>query len=96
MIDLKILAIVLILAFASGVAFAQDLISGTQKGGPVNLSGLSPDVFDGAFFQVEGWFFDVSGSSMTPSQAAFLSGDDGKDGLPYGNRTVLRCGRGPT
>lgn len=70
-----------------------DLISGTQKGGPVNLSGLSPDIFDGAFFQVEGWTFDVSGSSMTPSQAAFLRDDD-KAGAPYGNRSPLRCGRG--
>ena len=82
-------------ALVVGIAGAQDLISGSQKGGPVNLSGLSPDVFDGAFFQVKGWVFDVSGSSLTPSQAAFLKGDDGKDGAPFGNRTPLRCGRGP-
>ena len=92
---MKILTAVLIMAFLAGIATAQDFVKGTQAGGPVELSGLSPDVFDGAFFQSDGWTFDMTSYSMTPSQAAFLKGDDSKDGAAYGNRTVLRCGRGP-
>ena len=82
-------------ALVVGIIGAQDFIKGTQAGGPVELSGLSPDVFDGMFFQSDGWTFDMTSYSMTPSQAAFLKGDDSKDGAPFGNRTVLRCGRGP-
>ena len=85
----------LIFALVGGIAVGQDLIKGEQKGGPVELSGLSPDLFDGAFWQSDGWTFDMTSYSMTPSQAAFLGGDDSKDGAPFGNRTVLRCGKGP-
>ena len=92
---MRILLAVLIMGLLAGIAGAQDFIKGTQAGGPVELSGLSPDVFDGAFFQSDGWTFDMTSYSMTPSQAAFLGGDDKKDGAPFGNRTVLRCGRGP-
>ena len=92
---MKILLAVLTLALVGGIAGAQDFVKGDQKGGPVELSGLSPDVFDGAFFQSDGWTFNMTSYSMTPSQAAFLKGDDAKDGAPYGNRTPLRCGRGP-
>ena len=91
---MKILLAVLTLAFLASIAGAQDFVKGSQAGGPVELSGLSPDVFDGAFFQSDGWTFDMTSYSMTPSQAAFLK-DDKKDGTPFGNRTVLRCGRGP-
>ena len=91
---MKILLAVLTLAFLASIAGAQDFTKGSQAGGPVELSGLSPDVFDGAFFQSDGWTFDMTSYSMTPSQAAFLK-DDKKDGTPFGNRTVLRCGRGP-
>lgn len=85
--------IILTIALLAGMAGAQDLIKGTEKGGPVELSGLSPDIFDGAFFSSDGWTFDTMSYSMTPSQAAFLK-YDANDGKPYGNKTPLRCGSG--
>ena len=76
-------------------ATSQDFIKGEQAGGPVNLSGLSPDIFDGAFFGSTGWVFDTTSYSLTSSQAAFLK-DNAADGKPIGqNLTPLRCGRGP-
>ena len=72
---MKLLIIALIAFAAIDIASSQDLIKGTQKGGPVELSGLSGDIFDGAFFQSDGWTFDATSYGMTPSQAAFLKGD---------------------
>ena len=92
---MKILLAIMALAFMASIAAGQDFIKGSQAGGPVNLSGLSPDIFDGAFFQSDGWTFDPTMYSINPSQAAILNSDDAKDGAPFGNRTVLRCGRGP-
>lgn len=50
----------------------------------LQLSGVGADVFDGAFFQSDGWAFDTTGYSMTPSMAAFLkdSPADGKSLVP--------------
>lgn len=73
---MKTVLIILITAMAlTGLVAAQDLVKGVQKGGPVELSGLSGDIFDEAFFQSNGWTFDATSYGMTPSQAAFLKGD---------------------
>lgn len=88
-----IFALIVIAAF-TGIAYGQDFVKGDLPGGPVNLSGLSPDIFDGAFFGSDGWTFDTTSYSLTSSQAAFLK-DNAADGKPIGqNLTPLRCGRG--
>jgi hypothetical protein len=78
----KTLSILVIALAAIGIVSAQDLIKGTQNGGPAQLSGLSPDIFDGNFFQSDGWTFDTTSYSLTPSMTAFLK-DDAKDGAPF-------------
>jgi hypothetical protein len=89
---MRLIAILVVLVMLVSVGYGQDLVKGIQKGGPVQLSGLSKDIFDGAFFASEGWTFDTTSYSLTPSMAAFLGGNDAKDGAPYGNKTPLRCG----
>jgi len=93
---MRILIFAVIALVAIGIASGQDFVKGTQKGGPVELSGLSGDIFEGAFFQSDGWYMDMTSYGLTSSQAAFLK-DDAKDGKPAGNVTgkqPLRCGRG--
>jgi len=81
---MKTILVVLLIAFAAiGIASSQDLIKGVQKGGPVELSGLSGDIFDGAFFASDGWTFDTTSYSLTPSMAAFLA-DDADEGQGLG------------
>ena len=77
---------------ASGIVSCQDFIKGTQKGGPVDLSGLSSDIFAGSFFQSDGWMLDMTSYGLTPSQAAFLA--DTGEGLPgkIAKREPLRIG----
>ena len=83
----RIFAYLVIIALAlMGIAYGQDFVKGTEKGGPVQLSGLSPDVFDGSFFASEGWWMDGASYGMTPSMAAFLA-DNPEDGRPNGNVT---------
>ena len=89
---MRSLIFILSIIALTGIAFGQDLVKGTAKGGPVELSGLSGDIFDGSFFASDGWTFDTTSYSLTPSMAAFLGGNDATDGAPYGNRTPLRCG----
>lgn len=47
----------------------------------IQLSGVGADIFDTAFFQMDGWAFDTSSYSITPSQSAFLK-DRPEDGKP--------------
>ena len=56
-------------------------VEGLFVGEPVQLSGVGADIFDTAFFQMDGWAFDTSSYSITPSQSAFLK-DNVKDGKP--------------
>ena len=58
-------------------------VEGLFVGEPVQLSGVGADVFDTAFFKSDGWAFDTSSYSITPSQSAFLK-DNVKDGKPMG------------
>lgn len=58
-------------------------LEGLFVGEPVQLSGVGADIFDTAFFQMDGWAFDTSSYSITPSQSAFLK-DNVKDGKPMG------------
>ena len=58
-------------------------LEGLFVGEPVQLSGVGADIFDTAFFQMDGWAFDTSSYSLTPSQSAFLK-DNVKDGKPMG------------
>lgn len=51
------------------------------NGKVIQLSGVGADIFDTAFFQMDGWAFDTSSYSMTPSQSAFLK-DRPADGKP--------------
>lgn len=78
----KILFILIIALAAIGIASSQDLIKGVQKGGPIQLSGLSPDIFEGSFFASDGWTFDPTSYSLTPSMAAFAK-DNKDDGTPF-------------
>ena len=77
---------------ASGIVASQDFVKGTQKGGPVELSGLSSDLFDGLFFQSDGWMLDMTSYGLTPSQAAFLA--DTGEGQPgkIAKKEPLRIG----
>ena len=82
---MKLFPIFVIISIASmGMAISQDFVKGTETGGPVQLSGLSPDIFDGSFFQSEGWWMDGASYGMTPSMAAFLV-DNEDDGRGLGN-----------
>ena len=56
-------------------------VEGLFVGEPVQLSGVGADIFDTAFFQMDGWAFDTSSYSITPSQSAFLK-DNVNDGKP--------------
>ena len=58
-------------------------VLGLWNGTPIQLSGVGADVFDTAFFKSDGWAFDTSSYSITPSQSAFLKGD-ANDGKPMG------------
>ena len=58
-------------------------VEGLFVGEPVQLSGVGADIFDTAFFQMDGLAFDTSSYSITPSQSAFLK-DNVKDGKPMG------------
>lgn len=51
------------------------------NGTPLQLSGVGAKVFDSAFFKSDGWAFDTTGYSMTPSMSAFLK-DSPADGKP--------------
>jgi len=88
---MRLSILILTIMLTMGIAFGQDLIKGTAKGGPVELSGLSGDIFNGAFFASDGWTFDTTSYSLTPSQAAFLA-DSPNDEASYGNKTPMRCG----
>lgn len=51
------------------------------NGTPLQLSLIGADIFDTAFFKMDGWAFDTSSYSITPSQSAFLK-DRPADGKP--------------
>lgn len=67
-------------------------MKGVQKGGPVELSGMSGDIFGGSFFQSDGWMLDMTSYGLTPSQAAFMA--DAGEGAPgkVAKRAPLRLG----
>ena len=70
---------------ASAMAIGQDGQDKEAKalfrGESIQLSGIGGDIFDTAFFQSDGWVFDTTGYSLTPSMAAFLK-DSPADGKP--------------
>ena len=70
---------------ASAMAIGQDGQDKEAKalfrGESIQLSGIGGDIFDTAFFQSDGWVFDATGYSLTPSMAAFLK-DSPADGKP--------------
>ena len=69
---------------AKGADAPGAMLTGSDQswnGTPLQLSRFGAEVFDSAFFNTGGWAFDVSGSSVTPSQSAFLK-DRPADGKP--------------
>jgi hypothetical protein len=70
---------------ASAMAIGQDgqdkEANALFRGESIQLSGIGGDIFDTAFFQSDGWVFDATGYSLTPSMAAFLK-DSPADGKP--------------
>ena len=77
----SLIFILTIIAFAA-IANAQDFV---KVDGVARLSGTSPDVFEAGYFQ-DGWAFDPTAYSVTPSQASVLR-DNADDGRPIGNVT---------
>jgi hypothetical protein len=87
---MKILTILTIIAL-TGIAFAQDFV---KVEGTIQLSGVSPDVFEMGIF-ADGWAFDSVGAGYTASQTAFLK-DNEADGKPIGNITAKHAYLGMT
>jgi len=91
------IVLVAFLVVGLGIVSAQDFVQGEAKGAeapgavmigdnlfngtPLQLSGVGAKVFDSAFFKSDGWAFDTTGYSMTPSMSAFLK-DSPADGKP--------------
>jgi len=79
---MRLSILILTIIALTGIAFSQDFV---KVGGVTRLSGTNASVFEVGYFQ-DGWAFDPTAYSVTPSQASVLR-DNAADGKPLGNAT---------